>query len=314
LVDPLKSRFCEVLGWRESFRSGWACHGCWQPLCSSQNKTSQTPVRVMGRQLSSPPPELLKDNLRPEPSDVNSTIVPSVGRNDSDKTTLRQAHTMQSPWCVVRIPSVRRRNCGRKALPLSGEAFPHSLPRALSGNAYLARGSTGSNHIGAEICKVSSRFPARCIEFVSAKCDSSVVESRDRQPASPLLTRNDSSQPKFKMEIGISIGTRNGKVFCDYLQHAKQQIAARWSLRITPAGCPPMEISTTSGFGITFRQPAEIYGSQKVTLTWQLMLVRFTGICDGDRAACLLISPAPQAFPVPRLISEPYKNDLLFFL
>src|ERR1700730_1465747 len=57
-------------------------------------------------------------------------------------------------------------------------------------------------HIDAEICKISNRFPAPCIQRASAKFDSSAVENRFRQPASPLLTRSDSSQPKFKNSNG----------------------------------------------------------------------------------------------------------------
>lgn len=34
-----------------------------------------------------------------------------------------------------------------------------------------------------EICKISRRFPALCIQSLSAKFDSSAVESRYRQPA-----------------------------------------------------------------------------------------------------------------------------------
>jgi CspA family cold shock protein len=78
-------------------------------------------------------------------------------------------------------------------------------------------GSAASNpfHIDAEICKISSRLPALCIQPLSAKFDSSAVESRYRQPASPLLTRSDSSQPKFKMEIGKSMEQGTVKWFND---------------------------------------------------------------------------------------------------
>jgi hypothetical protein len=49
----------------------------------AQNKTPQTPVRVVGRSLSSPPPELLRDNVTLPRNQVNGTGVPSTGTSGS---------------------------------------------------------------------------------------------------------------------------------------------------------------------------------------------------------------------------------------
>ena len=46
--------------------------------------------------------------------------------------------------------------------------------------------------------KILNHLLADCIQVVSAKFGSQAVESRFRQPASPLLTGGDSSQQKFK--------------------------------------------------------------------------------------------------------------------
>jgi CspA family cold shock protein len=60
-----------------------------------------------------------------------------------------------------------------------------------------------------------SRFWTRYIESLSAKFDSSAVENRFRQPASPLLISSDSSQQKFKIETGISMEQGTVKWFND---------------------------------------------------------------------------------------------------
>ena len=46
-------------------------------------------------------------------------------------------------------------------------------------------------------CISLNHWSAHRIQWVSAKFDSRAVESRFRQPASPLLTGSDSSQQKF---------------------------------------------------------------------------------------------------------------------
>jgi hypothetical protein len=48
--------------------------------------------------------------------------------------------------------------------------------------------------------------------IASAKLDSPAVENRYRQPATPLLTRSDSSQHNSIKEIGTLNGARNSKV------------------------------------------------------------------------------------------------------
>jgi CspA family cold shock protein len=63
--------------------------------------------------------------------------------------------------------------------------------------------------------QILNRFPAACIKTLSAKFDSSAVESRYRQPASTLLIRSDSSQPKFKTEIGLTMEQGTVKWFND---------------------------------------------------------------------------------------------------
>jgi cold shock protein len=49
-----------------------------------------------------------------------------------------------------------------------------------------------------------NRSSARNIQHLSAKFDSPAVESRFRQPASPLITRSDSSQQKFKTKKQVT--------------------------------------------------------------------------------------------------------------
>jgi hypothetical protein len=52
-----------------------------------------------------------------------------------------------------------------------------------------------------DLCfKILSRLLPNCIQLPSAKFGSFPVESRFRQPASPLLTGSDSSQQKIQIE------------------------------------------------------------------------------------------------------------------
>ena len=90
---------------------------------TAQNKTPQTPVRVMGRSLSSPPPELLKTNVTLPPNQVNGTGVPSAGTiGPAPETTFPKSPLEQSdalPGFQFTLPpavssivavAVRRRN------------------------------------------------------------------------------------------------------------------------------------------------------------------------------------------------------------
>jgi len=63
--------------------------------------------------------------------------------------------------------------------------------------------------------KIPNRLVGRYIQLVSAKFGSRAVESRFRQPASPLLTSSDSSQQKFQIKIGTTMETGTVKWFND---------------------------------------------------------------------------------------------------
>jgi cold shock protein len=63
--------------------------------------------------------------------------------------------------------------------------------------------------------KILSLLLAQCIQVVSAKFGSRAVESRFRQPASPLLHQQRLFSAKIQIEIGTSMETGTVKWFND---------------------------------------------------------------------------------------------------
>ena len=63
--------------------------------------------------------------------------------------------------------------------------------------------------------KIPNRLVMQYIQLLSAKFGFLAVESRFRQPASPLLTSSNSSQQKFQIETGTAMETGTVKWFND---------------------------------------------------------------------------------------------------